>query len=82
LFSSVSLKVITHTPSIAGRTTATLPTSQSHHSLNRIEPQYQSIQHVAMQYLTARHSDYTQPVGFGSPATLQAPLAGPLGNRS
>ena len=25
---------------------------------------------------------YTQPVGFGSPATLQAPLAGPLGNSS
>ena len=24
----------------------------------------------------------TQPVGLGSPATLQAPLAGPLGNRS
>lgn len=24
----------------------------------------------------------TQPVGFGSPATLQAPFAGPLGNSS
>ena len=24
--------------------------------------------------------DQTQPVGFGKPATLQAPLAGPLGN--
>jgi hypothetical protein len=26
--------------------------------------------------------DYTHPVGLGSPATLQAPLAGPEGNRS
>ena len=26
--------------------------------------------------------DQTQPVGFGSPATLQAPFAGPLGKRS
>ncbi|SMB80186.1 hypothetical protein SAMN00017405_0844 [Desulfonispora thiosulfatigenes DSM 11270] len=25
---------------------------------------------------------YTQPVGFGNPATLQAPLAGPVGNKS
>lgn len=26
--------------------------------------------------------DYTQPVGFGSPAILQAPLPGPDGNNS
>ncbi len=31
------------------------------------------------QYL---YRDYTQPVGLGSPATLQAPAAGPLGNIS
>ncbi len=26
--------------------------------------------------------DYTHPVGLGSPANLQAPFAGPVGNRS
>ena len=31
---------------------------------------------------TTREDRYTQPVGFGRPATLQAPFAGPLGNSS
>jgi hypothetical protein len=31
---------------------------------------------------TIERGCYTQPVGLGRPATLQAPLAGPLGKRS
>lgn len=32
--------------------------------------------------LDERGSDQTQPVGFGNPAILQAPLPGPEGNSS
>jgi hypothetical protein len=32
--------------------------------------------------LDKRRTDQTQPVGFGSPAILQAPLPGPEGNSS
>ena len=32
--------------------------------------------------IRSMRSSYTQPVGFGRPATLHAPLAGPEGNRS
>jgi len=31
---------------------------------------------------TTKVADQTQPVGFGRPATLQAPFAGPDGNSS
>ena len=38
--------------------------------------------HLKGQFWQACAGPYTQPVGLGRPATLQAPLAGPEGNNS
>lgn len=38
--------------------------------------------HVAFRRSTQSYRDYTQPVGLGRPAILQAPLPGPEGKSS